>query len=100
MNRIERELKEKGTNNYNAHFACSLSLYIPETQKIHSFEGKLSGKLTFPGRGTEGFGYDPIFIPEGYNQTYAEIGNKVKNTISHRAIAFKQFINWIKENEK
>src|SRR5690606_11781423 len=56
-----------------AHFICSLSIYDPKTKIFNSFEGKIEGRITYPPRGNNGFGYDPIFIPEGYNQTFAEM---------------------------
>ncbi len=63
---------------------------------IHTFEGKVEGSLAIEERGKEGWGFDPIFIPKGYDHTFAEMGEKKKNQISHRAIAmtkFKDFLN-------
>lgn len=57
------------------------------------FEGIVNGEITQQKNGDSGFGYDPIFKPEGYNQTFAELGNETKNHISHRARAVKEFIN-------
>jgi XTP/dITP diphosphohydrolase len=59
------------------------------------FEGDVQGVITQEIRGSEGFGYDPIFIPEGYNQTFAELSAQVKNTLSHRAIAFRKLAEWL-----
>lgn len=78
-----------------AHFTCNLSIYDPKTKFSNSFEGKIYGHLTFPARGNNGFGYDPIFIPEGYNQTFGEIDPIQKEQISHRAIAFAKLTNWL-----
>ena len=64
--------------------------------KQYLFEGIVRGKIIEELRGDAGFGYDPIFMPEGYEQTFAELGNKIKNTISHRAeavIKLKNFLN-------
>lgn len=56
------------------------------------YEGKVIGNLIFEKRGNHGFGYDPIFIPEGYTKTFAELGDAVKNKISHRAMATQKFL--------
>jgi XTP/dITP diphosphohydrolase len=66
-----------------AAFVCVLCLYTPG-QAPRFYEGRLEGHLTFPPRGEYGFGYDPIFVPEGYKQTCAQLGEDVKNGISHR----------------
>ena len=66
-----------------AAFVCVLCLYTPG-QPPRFYEGRLEGHLTFPPRGAYGFGYDPIFVPEGYRQTCAQLGEDVKNGISHR----------------
>jgi len=56
--------------------------------------GKIFGSITWPPKGNLGFGYDPIFIPSGYNKTFGELSNKIKNKISHRVIAFKKLLNY------
>tara|TARA_Y100000590_G_scaffold398030_1_gene480090 strand:- start:2996 stop:3589 length:594 start_codon:yes stop_codon:yes gene_type:complete len=58
------------------------------------FMGKVFGTLTWPPKGNLGFGYDPMFIPRGYNKTFGELPEKVKNKISHRVIAFKKLLNF------
>jgi len=78
--------------NKKAKFVCALALYLPESSEIFSFEGEINGTLTFPARGDHGFGYDPIFIPNGYDKTFAEIDKDIKQKISHRADAFEKFI--------
>ena len=62
----------------------------------HIFEGRIEGSITREKKGTSGFGYDPIFMPEGYTVTFAEMGNVIKNQISHRALAMKQFTDFFK----
>ena len=65
--------------------------------KIHLFKGVLEGKLTYPPRGTFGFGYDPIFIPNGNKKTLAELSSHEKNKISHRKIAITKLTEFINE---
>lgn len=81
-----------GTNNKAANFTCALTLAWPDGH-TESFEGKVFGSLTWPMRGEKGFGYDPVFIPEGHTVTFAEMDPAEKHAMSHRASAFKQLIN-------
>lgn len=76
-------------NDLQAYFTCAAVLYNPVTEKFISYEGSTPGVLRFPAKGTAGFGFDPVFIPNGYSQTLAELGAEVKNSISHRAIAIR-----------
>jgi len=91
MARIERELAERGTTDRRAHFISALTLAWPDGH-YESFEGRISGTLTFPPRGDRGFGYDPIFIPDGLRQTFGEMHEATKHRISHRARAFSQLV--------
>lgn len=75
----------EGMENRKAQFRTVFALII--NGKEHLFEGIVKGEIIKTRRGTSGFGYDPIFIPEGYTQTFAEMGNELKNKISHRAVA-------------
>lgn len=93
--RIEKELGAQ--KNVPAYFNCTLALAIPE-KPTQTFEGRIDGTLIFPPRGDKGFGYDPIFIPAGYTQTFAEIDPVEKNRISHRARAFASFLEYLKKN--
>lgn len=68
----------------SAEFVTVLALYYPETDQVTLFEGKVAGTISTAERGDQGFGYDPVFIPAGYQQTFAELGEDVKNTLSHR----------------
>ncbi len=85
-------------NNYAAHFICNLALFDPKTNFEISFEGRVDGNLTFPARGNKGFGYDPIFIKNGMNQTFGEIDPEEKDQISHRADAFLKLVNWLRNS--
>jgi XTP/dITP diphosphohydrolase len=91
MARIERELKDKSATNYSAKFVCALALAQPHGE-AEIFEGEVYGHLEFPPRGTKGFGYDPIFVPDGFTQTFGEIDPAQKHAMSHRARAFAKFI--------
>jgi XTP/dITP diphosphohydrolase len=92
MARVEKELREKRATNLAAKFVCALSVAMPHGE-VRSFEGEVHGRLSFPPRGTLGFGYDPIFVPEGWDQTFGEIDPHVKNAMSHRAKAFEKLLH-------
>lgn len=74
----------------SAQAVCVLALAQP-TGEVQIFEGKVDGEMVWPPRGTTGFGYDPVFMPVGETQTYAEMGKEKKSTLSHRSRAFKAF---------
>ena len=82
--------KLRGQSSPKATFRSIFHIHF--NNKTFSFQGKVDGNLIFEKRGLNGFGYDPIFIPNGYNQTFAELGDVVKNKISHRALATVQFL--------
>ncbi|WP_165380376.1 non-canonical purine NTP pyrophosphatase [Candidatus Finniella inopinata] len=80
-----------------AYFNCAMVLYIPKTDVLIPYEAKMHGTITFPPKGTQGFGFDPIFIPEGFDQTLAELGDSVKNQISHRSKALKGLVEKLRQ---
>lgn len=88
--RLEELLKDK--DNYRAHFNSIAVLYFPDSKKIFTSEGKVFGTITFPPRGNEGFAFDPIFIPDGYDRVMAELGQRIKNQIGHRGIAVRDLL--------
>jgi XTP/dITP diphosphohydrolase len=92
MARVEKELREKHATDLSAKFVCALSVAMPHGE-AKSFEGEVHGHLTFPPRGDHGFGYDPIFIPQGWDQSFAEIDPHEKNDMSHRAWAFEKLLH-------
>jgi XTP/dITP diphosphohydrolase len=92
MARIERELREKAVTDYSAHFTCALALCSPHGE-MQTFVGEVHGTLTFPPRGEHGFGYDPIFIADGMDVTFAEMDPAAKHAISHRAKAFARLLH-------
>lgn len=78
-----------------AHFTCVLTLLAPSYDHVH-FKGELHGHLTSDPAGNHGFGYDPLFVPEGYDVTLAELEPATKNKISHRARAFEKLAQFLK----
>ncbi len=79
------------TSNKRAHFVCALAIAWPDGDS-EVFEGKVHGSIVWPPRGTRGFGYDPIFVPDGMSETFGEIEPARKHAMSHRARAFAQFV--------
>jgi XTP/dITP diphosphohydrolase len=93
MERVWREVEAAGPEaGHDAHFTCALSLAWPNNGQIEAFEGRVDGTLVWPPRGDRGFGYDPMFVPIGYEQTFGEMDPAEKHTISHRARAFKKLV--------
>ena len=92
---MQKLLKElEGKENRKAQFRTAICLIMEG--KEYLFEGIVKGSIIEEKRGGAGFGYDPIFVPEGYDQTFAELGNDVKNTISHRARAVEKLCAFLK----
>jgi len=93
MERVWREVEAAGPEaGHDAHFTCALSLAWPNDGKAESFEGRVDGTLVWPPRGDKGFGYDPMFVPAGYDQTFGEMDPAEKHKISHRARAFRKLV--------
>jgi XTP/dITP diphosphohydrolase len=91
MQRINDAIEATGPDaSRNAHFTCVLALAWPDGH-VEWFEGRVDGTLVWPPRGTGGFGYNPIFVPEGSDQTFAEMPD-AKKAISHRARAFEEMM--------
>ena len=102
MTRLLRELGNN--NNRKARFRTVIALIerrdvcpcgCTSIKEIHQFEGIVNGEIIRERRGGEGFGYDPIFQPDGYDQTFAELGADIKNTISHRARAVAKLAEFL-----
>ena len=93
MRRVYKELykkdKEWKTKKISARFICALVIYWPNKKKVYSI-GNVSGKISKIKKGKNGFGYDPIFIPNGHKRTFAEMRKSYKYKIDHRAKAFKK----------
>ena len=73
--------------------------YIDERGQKHLFEGVVKGRITITEQGSDGFGYDPVFQPEGYHQTFAQMSASEKNEISHRGKAVRQFIRFLRDQK-
>ena len=84
-----------GKNNRDAQFRTVIALIIDGEEKL--FNGIVKGKITEEKRGNSGFGYDPIFVPEGYSESFAQMDSSTKNSISHRYRATKQLSDYLKE---
>lgn len=91
MQRLERDMAASGRPERTARFICALALVWPDGEEV-AFEGKVEGEITFPPRGTRGFGYDPVFQPLGHQISFGEMEPDAKHAMSHRADAFRQLI--------
>ena len=93
MAKLLREMT--GQDNRKARFRTVISLIVmegdnPFCSREYQFEGEVRGRIGIEKQGSEGFGYDPLFIPEGYDRSFAQLGEEVKNRISHRALAVRK----------
>jgi XTP/dITP diphosphohydrolase len=91
MERVHRELEASGSDDRTARFVCVLAYARPNEETIVA-RGTFGGTLIWPPRGTRGFGYDPIFLPDGHSETFGEMDPERKNWISHRMRAFERLI--------
>jgi XTP/dITP diphosphohydrolase len=89
MAKLESRIEESGSDDLGAWFTCALAVAWPGGPAV-VVEGRVDGTLTFPPRGGNGFGYDPIFVPEGRSETFGEIARAEKDAMSHRARAFEK----------
>lgn len=80
-----------------AHFVCALAIALPNDGQVETFEGRVDGILVWPPRGTRGFGYDPIFVPVGHDETFGEMQPLSKHKMSHRAEAFRKLVAALQE---
>ncbi|HRD27464.1 MAG TPA: RdgB/HAM1 family non-canonical purine NTP pyrophosphatase [Caulobacter sp.] len=87
MGKVEERLIETGSGDRSAWFTSALAVAWPDGPAV-VVEGRVDGQLVFPGRGDRGFGYDPIFVPDGYSHTFGEMDPAQKDALSHRARAF------------
>ena len=91
MRKLLAEMEHK--ENRRAQFRTVIALFCNGEQ--HLFEGMIRGTITRVKRGSDGFGYDPVFMPEGYDRTFAELGDEAKNQISHRSLATGKMVQYL-----
>ena len=95
--RIAKLLSElEGKENRRARFVCAIAIAF-NGEVLETFEGTVEGTITLAPRGDGGFGYDPVFQPDGYDQTFGELPAEVKNSISHRARAFASAVEFVED---
>lgn len=99
MDKLLKELADTKSNNRAAHFACVIVFAHPDG-KYKAFEGRVDGNIATQKVGSSGFGYDPIFIPTGFNRSFAEFNEDEKNKISHRGRALQKFIKYLTCNDE
>ncbi len=91
MARVWGALQEKGAEDFSARFVCVLALAQPDGS-VETFEGEARGRIVWPPRGDHGFGYDPIFVPDGHERTFGEMRHEEKLPLTHRARAFEKLL--------
>lgn len=87
MTQLLGEITATGDAERRARFVCVIAVADPSAGTLHTFEGVCEGRIAHAPRGTGGFGYDPLFIPDGHDRTFGELPTEVKHTLSHRARA-------------
>ena len=97
MRRLLGELAATGDAERRARFVCVIAVADPSTGEVNTFEGVCEGSIAHAPRGTNGFGYDPVFIPEGHTQTFGELPDEIKRDISHRARALAKAASFLAE---
>ena len=94
MTRVWDELQASAATDLSARFVCVLAL-IDADGAVETFEGEVRGALVWPPRGDKGFGYDPMFVPEGHDVTFGEMAPETKQAMTHRARAFAKMVAWL-----
>ncbi|GAB6189506.1 RdgB/HAM1 family non-canonical purine NTP pyrophosphatase [Marinitoga arctica] len=93
MKHILKKMENVPFNKRTARFVCAATYYNPKNNFLFSVEGEIKGKIAYSILGKDGFGYDPIFIPDGETLTFGQLGQEVKNRISHRKKAFQKLFS-------
>ena len=96
MAKLLGEIEAAGDTERSARFVCVIAVADPSTGAVETFEGVCEGRIATSPRGTGGFGYDPVFIPEGHEQTFGELPEQVKHTLSHRARALARAVQHLR----
>ena len=89
VERLLEELSQYTEQERRARFICVIAIADPQGQIAHLSTGRCEGQIIYAPRGTGGFGYDPVFVPQGFNQTFGELSPEIKQSISHRALAMQ-----------
>jgi XTP/dITP diphosphohydrolase len=97
MSKLLGELDATGDEERRARFVCVIAVADPAAGTLQTFEGTCEGRIARAPRGTGGFGYDPLFIPDGHERTFGELPSEIKQTLSHRARALKQAARHLRE---
>lgn len=97
INKLLKKLEQ--FSDRTARFRTVLTFIANDDTKMQ-FEGVIDGKISTEPKGTRGFGYDPVFVPKGYNNTFAELGDEIKKKLSHRAVAFNSLNEFLKSFKK
>lgn len=97
MEKLLTELSETGSQNRRARFVCAIAIANDSGEILFTSEGICKGTITSKPRGSGGFGYDPLFIPDGFDKTFGELDEAIKQKISHRAGAFCQIIPFLRD---
>lgn len=97
MSKLLGELDATGDEERRARFVCVIAVADPSAGTLHTFEGACEGRIARAPRGTGGFGYDPLFIPDGHDRTFGELPQEVKHSLSHRARALQQAVRHLRE---
>lgn len=98
IDKLLGEMKGLCYDDRGAHFTCSMVLVNPEGKILHTETGRIFGYINDAPKGSNGFGYDPVFLIAEYNKTMAELSEDEKNKISHRANALRPMLKWIEKN--
>ena len=96
MARLLGEIEAADGTDRRARFVCVIAVADPSVSTVETFEGVCEGRIAHAPRGTGGFGYDPLFIPDGYEQTFGELPEQVKHTLSHRARALAKAVRHLR----
>ena len=97
MQMLLAEIDKTGSENRSARFVCALAVADEAGNILYTTEGICNGKIASGPRGNSGFGYDPLFIPDGYEQTFGELSGGIKQQISHRRRAFEQIMPFLRD---
>jgi XTP/dITP diphosphohydrolase len=97
IQKLLEEIEAAGDRERSARFVCVIAVAEPSTGELLTFEGRCEGRISREPRGAGGFGYDPVFIPEGHTQTFGELPEDIKRTISHRALAVEAASRYLRE---